>query len=77
MPLPIPETEKQETAKLIHHIICNYNHIDYCEWDYGSFTQTGVSREDWLNRAENYLKEGGTLKSLQILAKQKGGKILD
>jgi len=50
-------SDEQRLAELIHDSQCRWNHTDGCGWYYESWDVPGYSKEEYLRKAKNILKE--------------------
>ena len=48
---------EKQLAELLHSKQCHWNHTDGCGWYYESWDKPGHSRTEYLNTANNILKE--------------------
>lgn len=51
-------TDPQRLAEELHARQCHHNHIDQCDWDYGSWNVNPLrpARSKYMKKAENMLK---------------------
>lgn len=47
-----------DIADILHKKLCTYNHIDGCDWSYGSWTDNnlGYSRQKYFGKAKEVIK---------------------
>lgn len=50
-------SDEQRLAELIHDSQCRWNHTDGCGWFYESWDKPGYSRNEYVEKARNVLKE--------------------
>jgi hypothetical protein len=47
--------DPQAIATALHTIQCHYNHIDQCDWEYGSWNKPTFAHTEYLKKAQRLI----------------------
>lgn len=51
----IPPSEVRDLATHMHEKMCHHNHIDYCDFKYGSWNNMSYAHKNYAEKAERVL----------------------
>ena len=62
-----PSFSAQELATALHAYECHDNHVDQCDWEYGTWDDLHCAREKYLKKADKILKTKTLQEALELL----------
>lgn len=58
-------------AEELHKSQCSSNHIDQCDWDYGSWDSPGNAHQRYYNKAQELLQSGLSVEQILMICKNR------
>ena len=61
--------DDKKLAEVLHEKQCHWNHTDGCDWYYESWNSMGHSRQEYLKKAREILKDFTFEQAIKFVAK--------
>jgi Holliday junction resolvasome RuvABC DNA-binding subunit len=61
--------DDKKLAEILHEKQCHWNHTDGCGWHYESWNSMGYSRQEYLKKAREILKDFTFEQAIKFVAK--------